>query len=628
MRLKTPLTVLALVTIALGATAELQNVQVGNELRIVYRDPRVVTDDFDPLVRLARDELSRYLNTLPWGEQADDPVTFLVGSTASKLGPLPELGDQEILIRPGELDGVPAVGIVGGSPRATLWAVYELVERWGVRYLVHGDVVPAEPGPLIPTEEIRMTPNMPTRCWRLVNDLALGPVSWSLEENRRFLHQIAKMKYNRVFLSFWPAQPFVHYSFRGIEKPPPVFNFGERYPIDNRIPGLGKFGGRAEFANPDLLAETPEDLVRRAEALAHGIFAQASRLGMEVGMAVQVFDWPKEFAPVLPGAEPVKQLGNLTIGPGHDQSMDDPALRDMVATVFRAYVETYPEADYVHVGMPEHRGWTEQAEQAYNALDAKYGLADFGTFEELCARARARTSFPGGGERVEAMLKGDLASLAFFDSLIEEKDLLKRPSNQPDVHLVYNGVVAELFPLLAKMTPEGGEVLSFVDYTASRQLKQRDLLRQRPPEGFPANLIFTLADDNVGVLPQLATGSMHELLGDLRANGWSGFYTRYWTVGDLDPTVHYLARASWDASLTPDAAYRDLVGGACGPASVGDAVKAFHLVEDITIGLDDHGLGFGFPVPSMMTKHHSSGGLSAAIKQDHASYREALALLQ
>ncbi|MCP4640836.1 MAG: hypothetical protein GY851_10400, partial [bacterium] len=77
-----------------------------------------------------------------------------------------------------------------------------------------------------------------------------------------------------------------------------------------------------------------------------------------------------------------------------------------------------------------------------------------------------------------------------------------------------------------------------------------------------------------------------------------------------------------------DAAYRDLVGGACGPASVGDAGKAFHLVEDITIGRDDHGLGFGFPVPSMMTKHHSSGGLSAAIKQDHASYREALALLQ
>ena len=33
--------------------------------------------------------------------------------------------------------------IGGGSPVATLWAVYELVERWGVRYLIDRDVYPA-----------------------------------------------------------------------------------------------------------------------------------------------------------------------------------------------------------------------------------------------------------------------------------------------------------------------------------------------------------------------------------------------------------------------------------------------------------------------------------------------------
>jgi hypothetical protein len=49
--------------------------------------------------------------------------------------------------------------------------------------------------------------------------LAHGPVSWSLEENRRFLRQIAKMKYNRIHVSLWPTQPFVHYRFRGMEKP-------------------------------------------------------------------------------------------------------------------------------------------------------------------------------------------------------------------------------------------------------------------------------------------------------------------------------------------------------------------------------------------------------------------------
>lgn len=615
---------------ALPADARAENVAV------------VVSKTAGNLERHAAAELCGYLEKLygvrvtPSSSPGAATTIFFLHNTRNGapedllLAPLPDLSPQGILIRPWQRGEADCVLLAGGSPAAVLWSVYELVERWGVRYLIYEDVLPENSGPLtLPESEIHLEPNIRTRCWRLVNDLADGPVSWSLEENRRFLRQIAKMKYNRVFLSFWPAQPFMHYSFRGMEKPAPCFYFGEHFPIDADTVGRERFGHMTEFMNPDYVgAETPQELVRRATGLARGILAEAKRLGMETGLAIQPFDWPKEFMAVLPGCEPVRQLGNLTAGPGKDQSMEDPLLREMVATIFRAYVQTYPDAEYIHVGMPEHRGWTEQAREAYDALDRKYGLATLGTFEELCARARRRTSFPGGGQRVETMLKGDLSSLAFFDSLVAEKDLLKRPGGRPDVKLVYNGVVAELFPLLAKMTPAGGEVLSFIDYTASRQLKQRDLLRQKPPEGFPANLIFTLADDNVGVLPQLATGSLDELVRELRASGWAGFYTRYWTVGDLMPTVHYLAKASWDPSVTPRSAYADLFEHVAGPESVEPALAALRLIEEITKGLDDYGLGFAFPVPGMMTKHYSAGGLSDSIKADHRRYREALAAMR
>jgi len=614
---------------------------------LAHASPVAVTvgEDAPELERLAAAELCRYLQVLydiSASPAADVPgeaeTVFIIGrpdtnpATARFVAasPVPKLSDQGILLRPVNTGDKAGLLITGGSPRAVLWATYELVERWGVRYLVHGDVLPNEPGELrLPQSEVHLEPNLRTRCWRLVNDLAMGPVSWSLEEDRRFLCQIVKMKYNRIFISLWPAQPFVHYTFRGVAKPPGVLYFGDRYPIDDDTVGKDRFHGMSEFTNPEFVgAASPEEVVERGIGLCQAILREARALGMETGLAIQPFAWPKEFTAVLPGSEPEHQLGGLTAGPGQEQAMDDPLLREMVATVFRAYVETYPDAEYLHVGMPEHRGWTGQAEQAYNTLDAKYGLQELGGFDELCARARARTGFPGGGDRVETMLKGDLAALAFFDSLVAENDLLARPGGRPDARLVYNGVVAELFPLLAKMTPAGGEVLSFIDYTASRQLRQRDLLRQPPPEGLPANLIFTLADDNVGVLPQLATPSLHELMQELRANGWSGFYTRYWTVGDLDPTVHYLARASWDAALTPQAAYGDLVRAACGPASVIPALEAWRIVETITQGLDDHGLGFGFPVPGMMTKHYGSGGLSAALKADHVSYRKALDLMR
>ena len=117
-------------------------------------------------------------------------------------------------------------------------------------------------------------------------------------------------------------------------------------------------------------------------------------------------------------------------------------------------------------------------------------------------------------------------------------------------------------------------------------------------------------------------------MGELRANGWRGFYTRYWTVGDLDPTVYYLSQASWDAGVTPASAYEDLVGAVCGAASVKPAAEAFGIIEEITKGLDQYGLGFGFPVPGMMTKHYGSGGLSEPIKADRERYRKALELMR
>ena len=602
----------------------------------------VVRSDATKLEHYAAEELCSYINKL-YGENVQPSiksnnskmVLFVSTNThipkEAKSLSLPNLSDQGIFIHPFKQDDTQCLLLTGGSPIAVLWSVYELVERWGVSYMIYEDVFPESPDKLtFPKSDIHLEPNMRIRCWRLVNVLPEGPVSWSLDENKRFIHQIVKMKFNRVFLALWPAQPFVDYSFHGMKKPAPVFYFGEHFPIDNETIGREHFEkNMTEFINPDYIgANTPEELVKRAINLVHGIIAEAKGLGMEAGLAIQPFEWPKEFMKVLPGSEPVHQLGNLTAGPGKSQSMNDPLLREMVATIFKAYVKTYPEADFIQIGVPEHRGWTEQAKNAYKILNAKYNIEELGTFDELCKLARSRTSFPGGGERVEKMVKSDLAALAFFDSLVDEKNLLTNPKGDSDVKLIYKGIAAELFPILAKIIPKGGEVLSFIDYTASRQLKQNELLEQRPPKGLPTSLTFTLADDNVGVLPQLATGSLGKIMRIIRPSGWSGYSTRYWTIGDLMPTVYFLAKASWDSSVTPQSAYTELFTQLTGHAAVEPVLDALAIIEKITIGLDDYGLGFGFPIPDLMTKHYDAGGLSEPIKADHKRYRKALAKLR
>lgn len=126
-------------------------------------------------------------------------------------GDWPELSDQGIVLRRLKASK-PTLVTGGGSPVATMWAAYELGERLGVRYLLDRDVFPPkQKWQGLPELNLVMEPNMRIRCWRLVNDLADGPVSWSLEENRRFLRQMAKMKYNRIHASLWPTQPFIHY---------------------------------------------------------------------------------------------------------------------------------------------------------------------------------------------------------------------------------------------------------------------------------------------------------------------------------------------------------------------------------------------------------------------------------
>ena len=172
-------------------------------------------------------------------------------------------------------------------------------------------------------------------------------------------------------------------------------------------------------------------------------------------------------------------------------------------------------------------------------------------------------------------------------------------------------------------------MVAFIDYTARRAADHIEVMDNAVPDAMPSRFIFTLADDNVGVLPQLATGPLHTLATRMRTDGWSGFSTRHWMIGDLDPTMRYMARSCWDADCTPAAAYRELAVGVCGEAAAAPLVAAWQQVDAITDDLDRHGMGFSFPVPGMMEKHWQAGEpLSAELRGVRDRYAEALAQVE
>jgi hypothetical protein len=117
----------------------------------------------------------------------------------------PEISDQGIVIRRLTGEGAPTLVVGGGSPTATLWAAYELGHRLGIRYLLLGDTFPNTTRDLdLSGPDLVMEPKLPVRTWSALNDLACGTPAWSLAEHRKRLHQLAKLKFNRVMLAVTP----------------------------------------------------------------------------------------------------------------------------------------------------------------------------------------------------------------------------------------------------------------------------------------------------------------------------------------------------------------------------------------------------------------------------------------
>ena len=76
----------------------------------------------------------------------------------------------------------------------------------------------------------RTSRRLPIRQWRIINDFACGPESWSVADYRPVIDQLAKLKFNRLHFSLWPWQPFVHYAHKGIERRTAYLWFDYHYP--------------------------------------------------------------------------------------------------------------------------------------------------------------------------------------------------------------------------------------------------------------------------------------------------------------------------------------------------------------------------------------------------------------
>lgn len=230
----------------------------------------VIGDKAPTLEHLAAEQLAHDLTALFEAEAViqtslpgESSAVILLGSPATNPAiasdAMPTLSPQGHTLK-----STPRGLIVGGgSPVATLWAASELSYRFGIRHLLHGDVLPIQK-PVFKLDGFDAVLDIMTksRAWDGFNGRAFGLDSWSAEDGDRLLTQLAKLKFTHIVLPE-KITPFAPLS------------------VDGDSAGRTAFKGAKVFANPDAAAVVAL-LKSKAAELGLGVFASTEAAGSVV----------------------------------------------------------------------------------------------------------------------------------------------------------------------------------------------------------------------------------------------------------------------------------------------------------------------------------------------------------
>jgi len=147
-------------------------------------------------VRLAAQEVRRYVY-LRTGKLL--PIAEFGAGIVLKLDP--SLGAQDYRLKGnGE-----ALVISGGSDVAVLYGAYRFAEKLGVRFYLHGDVIPDERCPLLLAEmDETSRPLFALRGIQPFHDFMEGPDWWNRDDYKAYASQLAKLRMNFIGLHNYP----------------------------------------------------------------------------------------------------------------------------------------------------------------------------------------------------------------------------------------------------------------------------------------------------------------------------------------------------------------------------------------------------------------------------------------
>jgi len=492
----------------------------------------IISKDAAPLEELASKEVRRYLylrtgNLVPVEPRADaaavrgDAIVILEKSRFLASGfadpglrqKVEALGDEEYLLKSFSHRDSNVLLVAGGDEVGTLYGAYRLAEKLGVRFYLHGDVIPDAPIALeIPAVDEAGKPLFRLRGIHPFHDFPEGPDWWNTDDYKAVLSQLPKLRMNFFGLHTYPegrpnAEPTVWIGLPEDSRPDGTVSFSYPSSYQNTLRGnwgyeatktgdftcgaseLFESDGFGPDAMKDMMPEpkTPEEsnaVFDRTAAMLRDAFTLARSLGIKTCAGTEM--------PLTTPALVQKRLQEKGLDP------QDPAIvKEVYKGLFNRIKQAYP-LDYYWLWTDENWTWSDADAKTVKAVvdDALTALA-----------AAAEASVPFA-----------LATCGWVLGPPSDRTLFDRALPKEVAASCINREVgkAPVDPMFARI---GGRSKWAIPW---------------------------LEDDPALTSPQLWAGRMRKDAVDALAYGCDGLLGIHWRTHALSPNIGALAAAAWD----------------------------------------------------------------------------------
>ncbi len=428
-------------------------------------------------------------------------------------GKVETLGTEEYFLKTFPHRRKTVLLVAGGGGTGTLYGAYRLAEKLGVRFYLHGDVIPDVRIPLeIPTIDEVGRPLFRLRGIHPFHDFPEGPDWWNVEEYKAILGQLPKLRMNFFGLHTYPeghpnAEPTVWIGLAEDSRSDGMVNFSYPSSYQNTLRGnwgyeatkTGDFHfGAADLFErdgfgPELMGEAfPEP--KTAEQ-SNAVFdrtaimlREAFTLGRSLGVKTCV------------GTEMPLTIPELVKKRLQEKGLDpqDPAVvKDVYKGLFTRIQQAYP-LDYYWLWTDENWTWSDADEKTIQGVVEDARIA-------LTAAAEVQASF---AMATCGWVLGPPNDRTLFDRVLPEEVAVSCINREVGK--------APVDPMFARI------------------------------DGRSKWAIPWLEDDPALTSPQLWAGRMRKDAVDALAYGCDGLLGIHWRTRALSPNIGALAAAAWD----------------------------------------------------------------------------------